>query len=215
MWDVRYIDAPVLRWHDANEDGDFLDTDETLYYTNDANMNVTALVATDGDVVERYSCDPYGQVLVLNGEDGIDPDTTPGGEDEEWTEDTNGSDVANTVLFAGYRFDAETGLYHVRHRVYHATLGRWVQRDPIGYSDSPSLYQYVVATPVNARDPSGLRVVGSVECPGGEWYMVGTKTGGQAGPVGYDSYLVTLTCKQRRHVQTEVWCIANTHRIER
>jgi len=48
VWDLRYIDAPVLRWHDANGDGDFLDTDETLYYTNDANMNVTALLDTGG-----------------------------------------------------------------------------------------------------------------------------------------------------------------------
>ena len=57
-------------------------------------MNVTGLVDTDGDVIERYSCDAYGQVLVL---------------DADWSVDADGaSDVANEILFAGYRFDAET-----------------------------------------------------------------------------------------------------------
>jgi RHS repeat-associated protein len=112
----------------------------------------------------------------------------------------------NVVLYCGYRWDGETGLYHVRHRMYHATLGRWLQRDPAGYSDSASFYQYVVSAPVNARDPSGLRVVGSVECPGGEWYVTGTKTGGHLAAIGYSSTIVTLTCKQRKHVATEEWC---------
>jgi hypothetical protein len=42
LWDMRYIDAPVLRWRDADgnsENG----LEETLYFCNDANMNVTAL----------------------------------------------------------------------------------------------------------------------------------------------------------------------------
>lgn len=54
-------------------DGDVADTNETLYYTNDANpngtrtgMNVTALVDAVGDVVERTMYDPYGKVTVLD-----------------------------------------------------------------------------------------------------------------------------------------------------
>jgi len=35
VWDIRYIDAPVLR--DENTDEDDLCDDETLYYTTDAN----------------------------------------------------------------------------------------------------------------------------------------------------------------------------------
>ncbi|MFO8014092.1 MAG: hypothetical protein R6X20_12400 [Phycisphaerae bacterium] len=45
VWDVRYVDSPVVRFHDADTDGTI---DDTLYYTTDANMNVTALVDTDG-----------------------------------------------------------------------------------------------------------------------------------------------------------------------
>jgi len=49
-----------------------------------------------------------------------------------------------------------TGLYHVRHRMYHPTLGRWIQRDPIGYADGMSLYEYAGSSPVGGVDPSGL-----------------------------------------------------------
>jgi len=48
----RSIDVPVLRWQDGNDDGDPDDANETLYYTSDANMNVTALVNTSGMVLE-------------------------------------------------------------------------------------------------------------------------------------------------------------------
>ena len=35
--------------------------DKRLYYLTDANMNVTALVNTSGQVVERYEYDPCGR----------------------------------------------------------------------------------------------------------------------------------------------------------
>jgi hypothetical protein len=39
---------------------------------------------------------------------------------------------------------------------YHPTLGRWLQRDPIGYADGMGLYEYVSTSPVAACDPHGL-----------------------------------------------------------
>ena len=47
---IRYVDAPVLRFHDADTDGTI---DDTLYYTTDANMNVTALVERRGTEGQR------------------------------------------------------------------------------------------------------------------------------------------------------------------
>jgi len=145
VWDPRYIDAPVCRFRDTDPDGSF---DETLYYTHDAQYNVTALVETDGDVVERYMYDPYGQVTVLNGEDDNDGD--------EWTVDSDGGDWDNEILYCGYRHDPETGLYHVRNRYYHPTLGRWTTRDPIGYADGMNLYEYCSSSPLIYTDQSGL-----------------------------------------------------------
>ncbi|MBC8868160.1 MAG: hypothetical protein H8E44_02015 [Planctomycetes bacterium] len=53
IWDVRYVDSPIVRFHDADTDGII---DDTVYYLTDANMNVTAVVdATNGEVVERYA----------------------------------------------------------------------------------------------------------------------------------------------------------------
>lgn len=53
VWGQRYIDAPVLRWHDSNSDGT---VDDTLYACNDANMNVTALVDAATNSSRRALC---------------------------------------------------------------------------------------------------------------------------------------------------------------
>jgi len=79
----------------------------------------------------------------------------------EWDPDADGaSDVDNRTLYAGYHLDTETGLYSVRHRMYHPTLGRWVTRDPIGYADGMSLYEYCRSGPLGATDATGLRPMG-------------------------------------------------------
>jgi RHS repeat-associated protein len=87
-------------------------------------------------------------------------DVTDDGEptvlDADWTADGDGeSDYANTILFAGYRYDSECGLYHVRNRSYSAWVGRFIQRDPIGYADGTNAYvAYFVP---DRTDPAGLR----------------------------------------------------------
>ena len=142
VWDVRYVDAPAVRFHDSDTDG-YLDTEGgILYYTTDANWNVTALVDEEtGEVVERYMYDPYGKATVC---------------DEAWTpREGNASAVANDVLYCGYRFDPETGLYQVRRRPYQPALGSWMQRDPHSYVDGMSLYAYARTSPTMRRDPSG------------------------------------------------------------
>ena len=152
VWDIRYIDAPVLRWRDT---GGAPDLDETLYFCNDANMNVTAVVNTSGAVVERYAYDPYGRVTILNGADGTDPDVD-GETVFEWDPDADGvSDVDNAILYCGYFFDDESGLYSVRHRYYDFALGRWPTRD-WDYYDGMNLYEYVGGSPTLRRDAYGL-----------------------------------------------------------
>ncbi|REK44555.1 MAG: hypothetical protein DWQ46_09880, partial [Planctomycetota bacterium] len=93
VWDLRYVDAPIVRFHDADLNGVYTDTgDNILYYTSDANMNVTGLVdASTGAVVERYHYDPYGAVLYLDG---------------SWTElTTQESAYDNDYLYTGRRLD--------------------------------------------------------------------------------------------------------------
>jgi len=46
---------------------------------------------------------------------------------------------------------------------YHPTLGRWLQRDPIGYADGMGLYEYVGGRPVVMLDPQGLGLMGPTD----------------------------------------------------
>ncbi len=152
VWSPRYIDAPILRDENKDANSDCISgTDERLYYLTDAQMNVTCLVDTDGDALERYVYDPYGKVTIY---------------DDDWSETRSVSSYANPILFAGYYRDDETHLLHVRNRMYHPPLGRWLQRDPIEYEDGMNLYQYVRSAPVGLLDPEGTQTHPmQVKCP--------------------------------------------------
>jgi RHS repeat-associated protein len=52
-------------------------------------------------------------------------------------------------------------LYAIRQRPFDAGLGRWLQRDPLGYVEGTSLYASFVASPMDFRDPSGTLSFGS------------------------------------------------------
>jgi RHS repeat-associated protein len=70
------------------------------------------------------------------------------------------SDVDNRKGYAGYELDdllvAAASLYHVRNRVLHADLGRWLRRDPLGYVDGVNLYEYCSSSPSATVDSTGL-----------------------------------------------------------
>ena len=140
----HYIDAVATR----------ITASDIHVYLHDANFNVIGVThannATDGrPVVERYSYSPYGEVTVLDG--AVDADGTT-----EWDVDTDGSDIDNEFLYTGRRLDPETGLQYSRYRYYHPQLGRFVNRDPIGYFTDKNLYVYVGGQPTVSLDPDGL-----------------------------------------------------------
>ncbi|MFO0962144.1 MAG: RHS repeat-associated core domain-containing protein [Phycisphaerales bacterium] len=68
------------------------------------------------------------------------------------------SAYGNTVGWCGYRFNAGPDLLTVRFRHYDPAPGvaRWLERDPAGYMDGASLYQYVTMQPTSGSDPVGL-----------------------------------------------------------
>jgi RHS repeat-associated protein len=156
-WQMGYIDAPLVRWHDANVDGDVSDAgDSTLYLLYDANYNVTAavkilVIGQDyvPTVVERYHHTPYGLRTVLNADWTIDTDDPDG--------DGNYSDYNQTLAHQGGSIDFETGVIKFRHRDLHVSLGLWLERDPLGYVDGGRLYEYVRSRPGLSVDPFGLR----------------------------------------------------------
>jgi len=94
-----------------------------------------------GAALERYHYDPYGKVTRYAG---------------DWGEHT--TDYKNPYLYTGRRLDAETGLYYYFARYYHAQLGRFINRDPIGYeAGDENLYRYLKNRPIVAVDPAGLQ----------------------------------------------------------
>ncbi len=75
-----------------------------------------------------------------------------------WVSDPSSTDGPDNIAgYAGYRFNHEAENYAVRFRVYLPDLGRWAQRDPVGYlGSSMNLYEYAFSDPVRYLDPDGL-----------------------------------------------------------
>lgn len=138
VWGQCHLDNLVLRDRDTSGDGIL---DERLFAVQDVNENVTLLVDHAGVVQERYAFDAYGMVAVL----------TP-------TFGPRASSLYSwEVLYAGYRWESECQLYHIRCRDYHPTLGSWLQRDLLGYEAGDwNLYRYVGNRPTVLTDPTGL-----------------------------------------------------------
>jgi RHS repeat-associated protein len=93
--------------------------DETLTMTRagttyhlfpDGTNSVSDVAIPSGALYESHEFDPYGRPM---------PPSSAG----------------NPYLFAGREYELDTGLYYSRHRHYNPTLGRFMQRDPLGYAD--------------------------------------------------------------------------------
>jgi RHS repeat-associated protein len=118
FWGLRYIDDLILYRNGSTD-----------YYTvADPNWNVVALTNNSGVVQERYTYSSFGKLNVF------DASFTP----------KSTSSLGLTRTFTGQTYDIETGLMLYRNRVYHPTLGRFIQRDPIGYgAGDVNLMRYV------------------------------------------------------------------------
>jgi len=119
----------------------------TCYPLHDLLYRATALTNASGAIVEAYDSDAYGNTIIFTG---------PGADGVWFTDDDVQSNYGvNEIIFCGYRYDPETGLYYVRNRTYSTVLGRWLQRDPLQYVNGANTYQFVMSNPVGNVDPTG------------------------------------------------------------
>jgi RHS repeat-associated protein len=135
-----YVDSPTLRDYDSTTSG----SPTRYYYTCDANYNVTSATTSSGASIERYYYSPYGMLTFLNAT--FTPLTT------------QLSQIGNSVTYAGHQFDAASGLYYLRYRYFHESVGAFLARDPIAYGDSLNLYEYARSNPIRFTDWNGLSV---------------------------------------------------------
>lgn len=118
----------------------------TTGYDADIDVNLDGTV-NDADVAQIAGAHGYTGSL---GEGWISSPDSTGGPD-------------NSIGYAGYVFNSEREDYTVRYRVYHAKLGRWMTRDPVGYIDGGSMYAYVDSNSLRYIDPFGLKYVDTGE----------------------------------------------------
>lgn len=115
-------------------------TGQAYYYHTNTLGSVLAITNSAGNVVERYDYDPYGHVSTYDGSYSL----------------IGSSTIGNRYLFTGREYDIESGLYFYRARYYDPSLGRFMQRDPLGYIDGMLAYAYVNNNGATGIDPYGL-----------------------------------------------------------
>ncbi len=108
---------------------------ETYVYLSDAHMDVRALADSEGNLVNRYRYDAWGNTLYAEEE------------------------VENSYRYCQEEYDAESGNTYLRARYYNATSANFLSADAYaGSIQNPmtlNKYAYAGANPVMYADPSG------------------------------------------------------------
>jgi len=108
------------------------------YYSRDHLGSVREVTDATGILKVQYDYDAWGNQVVVTGNMSFD------------------------FGYTGHYRHAPSNLYLALYRAYDPTMGRWLNRDPIGEAGGLNLYGYVLNNPVNLDDPLGLDPPGYV-----------------------------------------------------
>lgn len=109
------------------------------YHTNHIN-SVLAITNIGGQILEIINYDTNGLPTFFDNN---------GNEIES-------SSIGNIILYTCREFDSLTDSYYYRARTMLANIGKFMQKDPLGYVDGLNDYVYVINNPIMLYDPTGL-----------------------------------------------------------
>jgi len=102
-------------------------------YLFDGKGNVRSLLDENQGVAATFSYDEFGNLMV------------------------KGGTLDQPFQFSTKRYNEKTGLSYYGYRFYSPVLGRWINRDPLGFGGGDlNLYGFVKNDPVSWIDPLGL-----------------------------------------------------------
>jgi RHS repeat-associated protein len=129
-----------------------------LYPMQDLLYRTTGLLdSSSGNVKEAYDMDAYGNTRIYRNA-GTPPAAITFSATEPFDAQVNYPTCP--FIFTGQRFDAETGLYYFKRRVYSPTWGRFLSLDPVAnFLSETNPFCYVRNGPVVATDPTGLETL--------------------------------------------------------
>jgi RHS repeat-associated protein len=104
------------------------------FYHYNGSGNTIAMTDASGNMVNKYAYDEFGNLVNVQ-------ETVP-----------------NPFLFGGQYgvMDDDNGLLYMRARYYDPQVGRFINKDPIGYRGGLNLFAYAGSNPLNWIDPLGL-----------------------------------------------------------
>ena len=125
--------------YDANGIPLTISQDGTVYYyVTNLQGDVTAIIDSQGTEVASYAYDAWGNCTVLDGMQ---------------------ISMYNPLLYRGYVYDWETGLYYLQSRYYDPEWGRFINCDVYAATGQGlignNMFAYCNNNPVMYKDPSG------------------------------------------------------------
>lgn len=117
----------------------FIYKKEEYYFIKDAKNSIDHILDKNGEVVNSYHYDPFGETTTLQ------------------------NTIHNDIGYCSKLYDEESGLYYSKARHYDPLTGRFIQPDPI-FHERPvgtmlvNAYVYALANPIRYSDPNGLDV---------------------------------------------------------